>query len=400
MTIKRSLKDIDRVMDLTASKEERRIRVHEFKENYFFIKGFANVSMISTEEGIIVIDTNVSHVHANNILKTIRDKTDAPIKYIIYTHGHLDHVNSTPIFMEQETKVIGHENVLDRFLKYKLLEDYHVRINSIQFQNKLGLNSFDFVKPDITFSKSYSFGLGGTDVHIIHGKGETDDHCFIHVPKDDIVFSGDFFIGSFPNIGNPLKVIRYEREWFETLEKIQALEPEYLVPGHGNILVGKQEIKAALQDVIDALRFVHEKVIESINEGLSLEETVKSIQLPKNLEDSPFIPQTYGCLEFAIKGIYRRYTGWFDGNPTNLDPCSQKEVASEIASLVNDPKIIVEKSRALIDEGKYQMAMHLLDIVIFAEDHSEAKSLKKMAIEKSAETNSNFIMRNIYKQLV
>lgn len=399
MSMNKSLQSIDRVMAHTSGDIKREVKFTQLKEGYYLVKGFANVGVIFTSEGIVVIDTTVSNDHARNIYRKIREVSDLPIKYIIYTHGHLDHVNSTHVFKEEGTKVIAHENINERFLKYQKLEEYHLRINAVQFQNKLGLTTFKFIKPDITFSKDYTLSLGEKVIKIVHGKGETDDHCFVYVEEDAIVYSGDFFIWSFPNIGNPLKVIRYEREWYETLEKMKQLQPEILAPGHGKALTGKEKVQDALQDVIDTLRFVHEEVIYHINKGTALEDMFECIQLPERLQNSPYVPQTYGCLDFAIKGTYRRYTGWFDGNPTNLQPANAKSVASEILGLIKDPNAILNRCRMLIDEGNYQMVLHLADILIDSQDNAEAKQLKKQAVQKCAETNPNFIMRNIYNQL-
>ncbi|WP_211199985.1 alkyl sulfatase dimerization domain-containing protein [Salicibibacter cibi] len=262
------------------------------------------------------------------------------------------------------------------------------------------MRSYDVVPPDITFRQNHNISLDDKNIHIIHGKGETDDHCFIHIPEDDVVYCGDFFVWSFPNIGNPLKVIRYEREWYETLERIKQLEPEILIPGHGKAITGKDQIKSALQDVIDTLKFVHNEVIAHINKGTQLGDALELIQLPEHLQNSPYVKQSYGCLEFAIRGIYRRYTGWFDGNPTHLSPCKQEDVAAEMYSLVQNPQVILKKCRSLMDKGSYQMALHLVDILVLSQDHEEAKKLKKEAIQKCADKNQNFIMRNIYKQFV
>ncbi|WP_106498348.1 alkyl sulfatase dimerization domain-containing protein [Lentibacillus sp. Marseille-P4043] len=398
MNSNHKLRSIDKVMDQTSGNSKKEVKLIKLKEDHYFVKGFANVGVIFTSEGVVVIDTSVSKSHANDIYSKIREKTNLPIKYIIYTHGHLDHVHSTDVFKEPGTKVIGHENINERFLKYKKLEEYHLRINSLQFQNKLGLQSFEFCPPDVTFHNNYEFSLGGKDIQIVHGKGETDDHCFIYVKGDNIVYSGDFFIWSFPNIGNPLKVIRYEREWYETLEKIKELHPEILVPGHGSALKEKETIQTALQDVIDTLYFIHEEVILHINKGTPLEYMVESIQLPEHLRNSPYVQQTYGCLNFSIKGVYRRYTGWFDGNPTNLNPSKSKEIAAELLSLIQNDSVILTRCRELIEREEYQMAMHLLDILIVSKDIEEAKQLKNEAVKKYAEENDNFIMRNIYRQ--
>lgn len=391
---------IDTQMEQIKTNDKRQIELVEFKENYFYVAGFSNVGVVLTTEGVVVIDTSINREHAKSIYNQIREKTDLPIRYLIYTHGHMDHVNSAIVFKEEKTEIIAHENVKERFYKYEKLIGHRKRIGSVQFADlTTGAKSYDFIYPDIAFQSEYEFQLGGKTFKITHGKGETNDHCFVHIPEDDVVFCGDFFIWSFPNIGNPLKEVRYEREWYESLEKIQATNPAYLIPGHGDMFTDKAEIQKALQDVIDCLRFVHEEVAYHMNKGNSLEKMLDVIELPEHLEKSEYITPSYGCLMFAIKGTYRRYTGWFDGNPTNLQPAKQSNVAAELLNLITDENKVIERVKQLVAEGDYQMAMHLIDVVVQGSTSAEANKIKADITKKLAETNDNFIMRNIYNEL-
>lgn len=391
---------LDKQMEQIKTNEKKQIELVEFKENYFYVAGFSNVGIVVTTEGVVVIDTSINREHAKTIYNLIREKTELPIRYLIYTHGHMDHVNSAIVFKEKGTKVIGHENVKERFYKYEKLIDHRKRIGSVQFADlTTGAKGYEFIYPDITFHSEYEFQLGGKTFKVVHGKGETNDHCFIHIPEDDVVFCGDFFIWSFPNIGNPLKEVRFEREWYESLEKIQATKPAYLVPGHGDMFTDKAEIQKALQDVIECLKFVHDEVTDHMNKGTSLEEMLEMIKLPEHLAKSEYITPSYGSLMFAIKGTYRRYTGWFDGNPTNLQPAKQSRVAEEMLNLIADENKVIERVKQLSADGDYQMAMHLLDVVVQGSTNLEANKMKADLTNKLAETTDNFIMRNIYKQL-
>jgi alkyl sulfatase BDS1-like metallo-beta-lactamase superfamily hydrolase len=391
---------LDSQMNQVHGNKIDNINLIEFKKNFYYVPGFGNVGIIITTGGVVVIDTGINKEHAERIYLKIRERTKLPIRYIIYTHGHMDHVNSTEIFREDKTEIIAHENVAERFRKYETLIDHRKRIGSVQFENKTSAaKSYQFIYPTINFSKEYSFTLGDKTFEIVHGRGETDDHCFIHIPNDDVIYCGDFFIWAFPNIGNPLKEVRFEREWYETVEKIQKRKPSFVVPGHGSILEGEVVIQRALQDVVDCLRFVHGEVIDHMNKGTSLEDMLDLIVLPEHLQSSEYITQTYGCLDFAIKGTYRRYSGWFDGNPTNLHPAKNSEVAQEILSLIKDPSEIIERCKVLSDQGNYQMALHLIDILVMGCKDSLAIKTKIELIEKISESNDNFISRNIYRQL-
>jgi alkyl sulfatase BDS1-like metallo-beta-lactamase superfamily hydrolase len=397
---KNGLSMLDTQMNNVFDNNTDNIQLIEFKKDFFYVPGFCNVGVVLTSEGVVVIDTGINKDHAERIYNQIRKRTELPIRYIIYTHGHMDHVNSTKVFKESSTVVIAHENVIERFRKYEILKEHRHRIGSVQFDNKTTTaKSYDFTYPDIIFHKEHEFSLGEKTFQIIHGKGETDDHCFVYIPEENVVYSGDFFIWSFPNIGNPLKEVRYEREWYETLVKIKEKQPDFLVPGHGEIFENKDTIQSALQDVIACLRFVHDEVIHYMNKGTSLEEMLDVIKLPERLERSEYIQPHYGCLMFAIKGTYRRYSGWFDGNPTNLQPAKQKEVAKEILSFVSDPTMILDRCKQLRNNGEYQMALHLIDLLVFGSNDAEAQQLKADLTKKLSETNENFIMRNIYKQL-
>lgn len=391
---------LDTQMNQVLENSGNHVRLVEFKKDLFYAPGFGNVGVVLTSEGVVIIDTGINRDFAENIYQQIRERTDLPIRYIIYTHGHMDHVNSAPVFKEQGTVVIAHENINERFRKYEMLKEHRQRIGSVQFDNKTtSAKSYDFTYPDISFHSEYVFSLGEKTFQIVHGKGETDDHCFVYIPEDKVVYSGDFFIWSFPNIGNPLKEVRFEREWYETLEKIKQKRPEYLIPGHGEHFDNKDKIQAALEDVIECLRYIHNEVIHYMNKGASVEEMLEAIKLPERLEKSEYIQPHYGCLMFAIRGTHRRYSGWFDGNPTNLQPAKQTEVAKEILSFVPNPNLILEKSKQLRDKGDYQMALHLIDLLVYGTGNSEAIQLKAELTKKLSETNDNFIVRNIYKQL-
>lgn len=384
--------------ELNANSTEH-IQFIEFYENYYCVPGFGNIGIVITKEGIVIIDTGRSKIHAKKIYKLLRKKTSLPIKYIIYTHGHLDHVGGVSELKEEDTKVIAHRKVISRFEKYKTLQQHRENIRSVQFGiSEDDSKSYQFTLPDITFHDSYEFELGGKNFSITHGLGETDDHCFVYIQEDEVVFSGDFFIWSFPNIGNPLKEIRFEKEWYETLQKIIDKNPSYLMPGHGDVLNSKEKIRTALQNVHDVLKFVHDEVILYMNKGRSLDDMLENIRLPSHLKHSEYITPSYGCLEFAIKGTHRRYTGWFDGNPKNLQPIREEKVAEEVLTLINEQKFI-DRAKQLIHKGDYQMALHIIDFVVLGSNNEIARQLKKKIVLELARNNKNFIMRNIYKRL-
>lgn len=360
--------------------------------------GFGNAGFVITEEGVVVIDTTPSIQGAEKVLAEIRKLTEKPVKYLIYTHGHFDHVLGAPVFKRAGATIIAHRNVVERFDRYRKLNQQFIRINSLQFQRSFDEEYLKFTDyPDVVYDWEYTFELGGKTFRLIHGKGETDDATVVYIPEDRIIYAGDFVAWSFPNIGNPQKVIRYEKEWYETLERIRAFKPKSLATGHGPSLLDEQTVMECIGDITGALKFLYEECIRHINQGSSLEEMLAEIQLPENLASSRYLRQIYGSREFAIRGIFRRYTGWFDGNPSNLAPAPQQEINRTILELIGDQEKVFEKIETLQAAGNLQLAMHLADLVLSGQpDHKQAHRVKARLLQAAGMAGNNLFLRNFY----
>lgn len=360
--------------------------------------GFGNVGFVITSEGVVVIDATVSTEGGEAVLAEIRKLTGLPIRYLIYTHGHADHVSGASVFKREGATVIGHRNIARRFDRYIKLWPHHVAINGLQFRKSLFAAEPSFVYPDIAYDQEYTFELGGKTFRLVHGKGETDDATVIYVPEDRVAYVGDFIIWAFPNIGNPNKVLRYEREWYETLERVQSWNPRAVATGHGPALTEPELIKKALSHNIEVLKLLHERTVAYINKGADVEQAVAEIGLPEHLVDSPFLAQIYGTREFVIRGIYRRYTGWYNGNPTHLAPAPLKEVQREIVGLIGSGEAVLERARNLKASGRLQLSLHLADLVIDEPElEKEAVQFKAAVLLELADRARNLFYHNFYK---
>ncbi len=360
--------------------------------------GWGNIGFVITNEGVVVIDSTVSREGGEAVLAEIRKLTSLPIRYLIYTHGHADHVSGASVFKREGAIVIGHRNVVRRFDRYTKLWSHHIAINQLQFRKNLSTLEPVFVYPDITYDQEFTFELGGKTFRLIHGKGETDDATVIYIPEDRVVYAGDFLIWTFPNIGNPNKVIRYEKEWYETLERVQSWNPKAIGTGHGPALLDPEEIQGALSHNIEVLKLLHERTIEYINKGAAEEQAVAEIELPEHLLNSPYLAQIYGTREFVIRGIYRRYTGWFNGNPTHLAPAPSEDVRREIAGLIGDTRAVLDRANELRANGQVQLSLHLIDLVIGEpEVKKEAVQFKKTALLELADQARNLFYHNFYR---
>jgi alkyl sulfatase BDS1-like metallo-beta-lactamase superfamily hydrolase len=205
-------------------------------------------------------------------------------------------------------------------------------------------------------------------------------------------------VWSCPNVGNPFKVQRYALEWAEALEAVAALSPGLMLPGHGGVITDARKVKDACLTVAGALRFLNDQVVAMLNEGKWQEEILRSFEWPEEFEKSPYLAPVYGHPYFIVQALLRRYHGWFDGNASHLFPSSGSEIAGEVLELAGSPDRVLDRARALAQEGKTQLALHLVDFVLdgAAGPRTEALELKAECLNQLADPEKSFIARNIF----
>ena len=118
-----------------------------------------------------------------------------------------------------------------------------------------------FVWPTETYRDSLELMIGGETFLLRHHRGETDDATWVWATGRKTLCAGDFYIQMLPNVGNPRRVQRHPEEWAEAVEEMAALNPEILLPAHGDVIYGTKKIRTALLDVAEALRYIVDHTI-------------------------------------------------------------------------------------------------------------------------------------------
>ncbi|MGQ9720948.1 MAG: alkyl sulfatase dimerization domain-containing protein [Candidatus Jordarchaeum sp.] len=380
--------------------------VEEVSPKVYCITTFGNVGFVVTDEGVVVVDTAI-HQFGELIRNDIRKVTDAPIHSVIYTHGHYDHAFGVWALLKDAEergdpppRIIAHENVVRRFNRYRELQGQQEFINRIQFSVPEGMSAvpIEYYYPNVTYHDRFSFRLGGLTFELRFGMGETDDATWVWIPEKKVIFSGDFLLWSFPNLGNPFKVQRYETEWAGALEQMASLHPDILVPGHGPVIRGEKIQKVCL-NTARALRYLHEEVVKRLNQGAWIEQILEEVQLPEDLANKSYLAPIYGCPTFAVHAIHRRYAGWYDGNPSHLFPSKTADIAKEVVNLAGGPEALLNRAKTLKKAGEVQLALHLVDFVLDnpeTADLKDAHELKAELLQAKAEQTTSFIAHNIF----
>ncbi|MFX0083951.1 MAG: alkyl sulfatase dimerization domain-containing protein [Candidatus Hodarchaeota archaeon] len=381
------------------------------------IPGMGNTGVIETEEGLVLFDLPIRQF-GPRLFREIRGITDKQIKYIIYSHGHFDHCFAyEPFIAEIKEKdwempqIIAHENLLKRFEKYRMLDKYHDWLNKQQFasvggrRQEMVVSAHETLDPTIIMkgSEPYSFNLGNCTFELYHDKGETDDSIWLWVPEKKLICAGDLMISSYPNVGNPYKVQRYPKDWAIAMDKMMEKEAEYIIPGHGRLIEGKQNVKDALLITAEAMHFVHDEVVKRMNQGKWFEQIYHEMLeiYPDKFKDHPYLREIYGCYRFAIHATYRLYHGWYNsGNATDLFPSKSSDIAKEFLKINSEDKYL-EHAKDLYNKKELQLALHILDVILKGSEigHNrtflEALELKYKILKEKSKGESSFIAANI-----
>ena len=373
------------------------VELYEVSSNLAFIKNFGNIAVFKNNSSGLLIDTGMG-VSSIQVVEKLKEWGISSIDYIIYTHGHVDHVTGTEYIsnsFEGETKVIAHENVIKRFNRYKKTIGYNGIINQRQFGLPSPVFPNDFIYPDITYRDKYEVEFNDSILTLTHGKGETDDATYIYSAKEDALFTGDFFIWSLPNAGNPSKAQRYVGFWGEVLKKMSEYNSEHLFPGHGPLIKGKRTIKEILLDTSNCLLWIEENVLKLMNNGYSLREIQSELVLPEEFV-KPYLVSAYDDFSFLINSVWRQYGGWYSGTPSELKPPNLEDIGRTYIDMAGNESNLFKFLESLVSSQKYKEASVIVDAA-FSVNSDLFSGIKNEIYLKLAQQETSLMAKGIFK---
>jgi len=380
----------------------------EVAERTWFQSVFSGCTGFETDEGVVLEDSGLAPLGAK-LAALLRQKTGAPIHTAIFTHGHVDHAFGLQAFLlpgQKPPRVIAHRAVADRFDRYERTRRHNAALNARQFggavQEAEAGDKFDNFKrppimPDTYYDDELTIEAGGLRFDIRHGRGETDDHSFVHCAERGVLCSGDFFIWSVPNAGNPQKVQRYPLDWATALRRMAALNAHSLCPGHGGPVVDDAaKIKRMLTETADYLDAIVEQTIAAMEAGSPPHvDIVRSVAPPQS--SSPWLQPVYDEAEFIVRNVIRYYGGWWSGRPSELKPAPRAAVAGEVARVAGGAAALLARARA-VTASDLPLACHLADYALEAQpDDSEVRRTVASLYEQRAAGETSLMARNLFR---
>jgi len=394
--------------------------VEKVGDNIFVAIGYgiANSIMIEGDEGVIIVDTMTTMEEAAEVLAEFRKITPKPVKAIIYTHSHPDHVFGAEAFVADagRPEIYAHETTenhvrrlfteIGPIIGSRSLRMYGNFLAPGQVLN-VGIGPLVGIKPDSklgfvlptrTFSETLEVEVAGIPFKLIFAPGETDDQIVVWLPKQKTLIPADNFYWAFPNLYTIRgTTFRNLKQWYHSLDKMRDLNPEYLVPCHTRPIVGAKKIQEILTNYRDAIQYVHDQSIRGINAGLTPDELAEQIKLPPHLAEAPYLQPFYGNVSWSVRSMFTGNLGWFDGDAATLQRLTRKEQARLVARLAGGEKELVRHAKELLEKKEFQAALELTGHLIqLNPGHTEAKDIRIKALSALGEREENPNARHYY----
>jgi len=378
--------------------------------------GLANSILIEGENGNIIVDCMESNEAAAKVRAEFDKINSNPVKALIYTHNHADHIfGAGAMAGDDEPEIYAHEltnTYIDRILNVVRpiigkrsarmfgtnLEDSHINCG-IGLRLDANENTTRAVmRPTVTFEDQLEVEIAGVNLTLAHAPGESNDQLFVWIEDRKILLPGDNIYKAFPNLytirGTSYRDVKM---WSASLDKMRFLNPEVLIPSHTRPLKGAQQIQNTLRDYRDAIQFVHDQTIRLMNKGLTPDELAEQVVLPDHLAESPYLQEFYGRVDWSVKSIFTGYLGWFNGVSSTLLPLPVVEKAQKISALAGGQDQLMEKAKVALDNQEYQWSLELLDYLKrLSPDDNEIDKMRQKSLTALGDMQSNPNARNYY----
>jgi alkyl sulfatase BDS1-like metallo-beta-lactamase superfamily hydrolase len=176
---------------------------------------------------------------------------------------------------------------------------------------------------------------------------------------------------------------------------------EYFFPSHGWPIRGVERIRSACLEVADTLERLVKDTIDMMNSGARLNEIIHTVKVEKDKLAKPFLVPIYDEPEFIVNNIWRLYGGWYDGNPANLKPAREKDLAAEMAETAGGAAALASRAEKVAERGDVRVACHLIEMAYLADpDNKKIHGIRADIYSQRRDAETSLMARGVYNEAV
>lgn len=254
---------------------------------YVFSSTSFNSGVIATSEGVVVLDALSSEAIARQEREAIASVIKQPVRFLVSSTFHNNYTWGNVAY--PDVIKIGHEN-------------YRADLMAQMQRDRAAPENQKARLPQVTYRDRLTIHLGGKEIQILYlGRGHTRGDSIIFVPQDRIAYVSElFFSDQFLYINDG-----YGLSWLKTLDAIEALPADILVPGHGSIPQDLKETREALHRFRQILVDLRDAVQQEIARGATEDQAAAAIKLAQYEKMQGYTSQR----EVAVRRMYKEMTG-------------------------------------------------------------------------------------------
>src|SRR4029434_1517829 len=255
--------------------------------HYVFSSTSFNSGVMATSEGVVVLDALSSEALARQEREAIAREIKQPVRFLVSSTFHNNYTWGNTAY--QDVVKIGHE-------------DYRADLMALMQRDRTSSEEQKARLPQVTFRDRLTVHLGGKEIQVLHlGRGHTRGDSIVFVPQDRIAYVSElFFSDQFLYINDG-----YGVSWLKTLDAVEALAADIIVPGHGPVPEDPRETRQGLHRFRQMLVDLRDAVQKEIARGATEDQAAAAIKLPQYEQMQGYKSQR----EVAVRRTYRELMG-------------------------------------------------------------------------------------------
>ncbi|MBO4300176.1 MAG: MBL fold metallo-hydrolase, partial [Desulfovibrio sp.] len=349
-----------------------------------------------------------------------------PVKYVIYSHSHVDHYGGVKGVTSPEDVRDGKVGILapQGFMEAAVAENVMAgtamtRRAMFMYGTALPASPTGHVGAGLGLRTSY--GTSGlippTDVIAEDGDRRTLDgltFIFLLAPDTEAPAEMHWYIPELKaltaaeNCGHTLHNLytlrgaktRDPLKWAKALDATAERfgdEAEVLYGMHHWPVWGGERVRELLHRTSDIYRYIHDQTLHLANKGLTMNEIAEELRLPPELSSMFALRGYYGSLSHDCKAVYNLYLGWYDANPAHLHVLTPEAAAKKYVEYMGGAEAVLRRAKEDFANGEFRWVAQVLDHVVFADPaNREARELEADALEQLGYQAESGPWRNIY----